>query len=56
MRLGRARKGVRLTVVITVVGSYLLSHGDGLDNSKRDVTSLSKQLYVVAAIMLDLVA
>jgi hypothetical protein len=45
-----------LTVVITIVGGYLLSHSDGLDNSERDVTSFSKQFNVVAAIMLDWVA
>ena len=44
---------VPFTVVITIVCSYLLSHGDGLDNSEHDVTSLSKQLNVVTAIMLD---
>jgi hypothetical protein len=47
---------VPLTVIITIVGGYLLSHGDGLDNSERDVTSLSKQFDVIAAIMLDYVA
>jgi hypothetical protein len=51
-----SRKYVPLTVVITIVGGYLLSHGDGLDNSERDVTSFSKQFDVVAAIMLDRVA
>ena len=44
-----------LTVVIAIVSGNLLSHSDGLDDSERDVTSLSKQFNIIAAIMLDLV-
>jgi hypothetical protein len=49
-------RDVPLTVVITVMSGNLISHADGLDNPKRDVTSLSKQFSIVAAIMLDWVA
>ena len=47
---------VLLTVVITIVSGNLLSHADGLDNPKRDVTPLSKQFSIVSTIMLDWVA
>ena len=54
--IGMNEKGVPLTVVITVMSGNLISHADGLDNPKRDITSLSKQFSIVAAIMLDWVA
>lgn len=56
MTIGKNEKYVPLTVVIAIVSGNLLSHGDGFDNSERDVTSLSKQFSIVATIMLDSVA
>lgn len=47
---------MRLTVVVTIVSGNFLSHGDGLDNSERDVTPLPKQFSIVATIVLDSVA
>ena len=54
--VGTDEERIPLTIVISVVSGDLLSHADGLDNSERDVTSLSKQFDVIPAIMLVWVA